>query len=145
MESSQNNNQQDLYTDDCSYEVSTPTKVRFVDLVHCLGLVHVPKHTNTNAAWHVAGMDLAMTINPEMRRMFLMMQRNSVEMADSRFQSWKQYVREHPGDTFLCGPNADQAAMKHFDVKPENTLRTEQRDGGITVVFDPQLRKWMVE
>ena len=133
-----------LYTDDTNHEISKKEAVEGVGLVGCLLVVHVPEKGHTYGAWHVAGMDLAMTIHKQQRQMFLMISRLEVDAADSRISYWRSYVRDNPGKTYLCGPNADVAAMNHFNIVAKNTLRTEQLDDGITVRFDPQTTQWSV-
>jgi len=115
-------------------------KAKFPEMVGCLAVVHVSD--DGAIAWHVAGMDLAMKLSKEQRMMYQIINESAVEASDGRFIDWLKLVKENPGVTYLCGPNADCVAREFFNVKEENCVKT--KEGPVTVMFDKKKLKFYV-
>lgn len=113
----------------------------FPGLCGCLAVVHVYEGEKA-LGWHAAGMDLANKLSEEQRRINKMIKSSAVEASDGRFEDWFDMVRENPGKTYLCGPNADDVAREFFKVEEENCVRTKK--GPVDVMFDVKRLKFNV-
>jgi len=140
-----------LDTDDYIQDtVSSKTVYRFPGLVGCLAFIHV-SDCGTNAySWHAAGADLALLLNPDQRRMYMMFGRGgqvAVSGADGRAKAFTDYCKEYPGTTYMAGPNADDVARTYFKVAPANSFQVGGGVGhdAVTVVFNVKDRSWSVD
>lgn len=106
-------------------------------------------------AWHVSGMDLAIKLDPEQRKIFSFIDngKETVNMSDYYFEDWSNFVEKNPGVTYLCGPNANEASQELFKVKEENVVWTTKRpdlidplyEGPIDAEFDLSKRRFTIK
>lgn len=127
-----------LSTDDV--EEDEPCTVSFVGLIGCLALVAVTD--DEMYAWHIAGMDLANVLNPEMRQMSLRHFRVEVEASDARVAWFKEWIGERLKNgkkvaVWMAGPYAEPGVVSFFGVPQQNVMRTEK--GPVTVTWSPAL------
>ncbi|WP_448216174.1 hypothetical protein [Endozoicomonas sp. 2B-B] len=128
-----------LFSDDREW-VDMDKNVQALRLVNSLFLVHVPDQGQAYKAWYISGMDLHNIFKPELRDILGVNSRLEAEASDDRVKTWKEFVQETPGTSYLCGPNADDKVRDFFDVDPVNVTKTKK--GPVTVTFDIATRSF---
>jgi hypothetical protein len=111
-------------------------RIFFPGLVGCLALVHWNDEKDEGYVWHVDGLTLFMVLNPQPD-----MSLKHVNKAHDGVNHWKKECHDLGGTSYLAGPNADEQAMKFFNIAAkEHCLKTDA--GPVTVAFDTITCEW---
>jgi hypothetical protein len=117
---SDNSSYENLYTDDSisSSDDHRVERVVGISLVHCVLLVLI-KDKQIVFAWHCAGMDLGLVLNPDMNDpMMKLLLGSHVPAAENRMHFFKDMQKSYKGtQTYAFGPHADDVIAKYFDCK----------------------------
>ena len=134
-----------LHTDEMN-EYKAPVIIKFPGLVGCLALIHLGEEDDCVLGHHVSGLHLSCLLNKKHRMMFMMMgQAGVIEInaAESYKKVSEEFRRDHPGETYMCGPNMDSVAQAAYNIPEANMVKTEE--GPVTATFNTVTKSWTWE
>lgn len=130
-------------TDDACIAVSKAERVRAIDLVGCLFMVHVPESGDDFGAWHAAGMDLYHLNQDYKKKCGQFCSEVELSGAKDRLKYFRDYAFDNPGITYILGPNAGKevAEFCHLDFPNNRVIIAKTPAGPVDVTVDLQCGK----
>ena len=129
-----------LYTDGVGTYKGRVT-IMFPHLVGCLAFVHVG-HDKCVYTHHISGTHLACLLNARRRAMEMKLHHGRIEVkaAEDYKNAIDEFRRDHPGVSWMCGPNMDGLAQVAYKIKDANMVVTDK--GPVTATFNTVKRCW---
>lgn len=112
----------------------------FKKLHRGLAVVHVFEDGKA-IGWYCSNIDLSVKDDLFKKVMEELYLHALIDVAEYRFDRWETLTKD-PGTSYLCGPHADEKAMKIFGAKKENCLRVESMP--VSVKFDVKTKEWLI-